>query len=259
MQHSFKKLLGEDKVIRVFSAGRMIHPVTFDVYGLVGGFHGFWLDQEHAGVTYQQISLATLCGRAHGFDHFVRMPLSGYWQATQNLEAGAGGLMGARIETVEQAREFLGWMKFAPEGNRGVNLSGRDALYGSKPGLQFFADSNRDALAVVQIETLGALEQAEEIAALPGLDMLFVGPSDLSMELGVFGQYESDKLWDAYEKVAAACKRGNVGWGTIAVNPAFAQRAVDLGCRMLSFGMDAVALRRGVETFKDTFSSFFNE
>lgn len=257
MQHAFKQLLAEDQVIRVFCAGRLIHPTTFDVYGMVGGFHGFWLDQEHAGVTYEQIALATLCGRAHGFDHFVRMPLTGYWQATQNLEAGAGGLMGARIENVEQAREFLSWMKFAPEGIRGVNLSGRDALYGGKPGGQFFTDSNRDSLAVVQIETLGALDKTDEIAALPGLDMLFVGPSDLSMELGVFGQYESDKLWDAYKRVAEACKKHGVGWGTIAVSPAFAERSVELGCRMLSFGMDAVALRRGVEKFKDTFGDLF--
>jgi 2-keto-3-deoxy-L-rhamnonate aldolase RhmA len=165
--------------------------------------------------------------------------------------------MGARIEPVEQAREFIGWTKFAPEGNRGVNLSGRDGLYGGKAGAKFVADANRGGLVVVQIETLGALDKADEIAALPGLDMLFVGPSDLSMELGVFGQLESDELWDAYTRVDKACRRHGRAWATIAMNPAFAQRAVDLGCRMLSFGIDIVALRRGVEKFKDTFSNFF--
>jgi 2-keto-3-deoxy-L-rhamnonate aldolase RhmA len=257
MPQTFKQLLAGDELIRVFAAGRLIHPAMYDVYGMVGGFHGFWMDQEHAGVTYEQIVLSAMCGKAYGFDNFVRMPLTGYWQATQNLEAGAGGLMGARIETVEQAREFIGWTKFAPEGNRGVNLSGRDGLYGGKAGAKFVADANRGGLVVVQIETLGALDKADEIAALPGLDMLFVGPSDLSMELGVFGQLESDELWDAYTRVDKACRRHGRAWATIAMNPAFAQRAVDLGCRMLSFGIDIVALRRGVEKFKDTFSNFF--
>lgn len=255
--HNFKELLAGDRIINVFSSGRIIHPVVFDVYGLVGGFHGFWLDQEHAGLTYDQIVLASACGRANGLDCFVRMALTGYWQATQNLEAGAGGLMAARVDTVDQAQEFMSWMKFAPEGSRGVNLGGYDARYGGTPGPEFVVDANRKSLAVIQIETLGSLDRVDDLAALEGVDMLFVGPSDLSMELGVFGQVGDQKLWDAYERVASACKNHGIHWATIAVNPEFARRAVDLGCRMLTFGLDAVALRRGVERFKDTFADFF--
>jgi 4-hydroxy-2-oxoheptanedioate aldolase len=92
---------------------------------------------------------------------------------------------------------------------------------------------------------------------MDGVDLLFVGPSDLSQVLGVIGQFDSPTLWDAYNRVAAACKKHGKHWGTIAVNPAFAQRAYDLGCRMLSFGIEAVMLRRGIEATKGQFKGLF--
>jgi 2-dehydro-3-deoxyglucarate aldolase/4-hydroxy-2-oxoheptanedioate aldolase len=255
--YRFKSLLRENQLCRVFCSGRIIHPVVYDVHGMVGGFHGFWIDQEHAGATYEQIALASACGRANGLDCFVRMAMEGYARATANLEAGAGGLMAARIESADHAEEFLQWVKFAPRGNRGLNTSGYDALYGGKPLAQFAVDANRDSFVAIQIETTGALEQCDRIAAIDGVDLLFVGPSDLSQVLGVIGQWESPTLWEAYSRVAAACKQHGKHWGTIAVEPAFARRAYDLGCRMLSFGIEAVMLRRGIEATKSQFSELF--
>jgi 4-hydroxy-2-oxoheptanedioate aldolase len=255
--YRFKELLRDGQLCRVFTVGRIIHPVVFDVHGMVGGFHGFWIDQEHAGVTYEQIALASCCGRAQGLDNFVRMAMEGYARATANLEAGAGGLMAARIESAEHAEEFMQWVKFAPRGNRGLNSSGYDAQYGGQSLTQYSANSNRDSFVAIQIETTGALEQCDQIAAMDGVDLLFVGPSDLSQVLGVIGQFDSPTLWDAYNRVAAACKKHGKHWGTIAVNPAFAKRAYDLGCRMLSFGIEAIMLRRGIEATKGQFKELF--
>jgi 4-hydroxy-2-oxoheptanedioate aldolase len=254
----FKQLLAGGQLCRVFCMARLIHPVVFDVHGMVGGFHGFWIDQEHAAVTYEQIALAAACARANDMDCFVRMATTGYSQATANLEAGAGGLMAARIESAAHAEEFMQWVKFAPRGRRGLNTSGFDADYGGKSLPQLAESSNRDSFIAIQIETLGALEQADQIAALDGVDLLFVGPSDLSQELEVLGQWEDPKLWSAYERVATACKRHGKHWGTIAVNANFAARAYDLGCRMLSFGTDAVIYRRGVEATKNGFGELFS-
>ena len=257
MPYRFKDLLARNELCRVFCSGRIIHPVVFDVHGMCGGFHGVWIDQEHCAVTYEQIVLATACCRANGMDSFVRMAMTGYSQATANLEAGAGGLMAARIESAAQAEEFLQWVKFAPRGNRGLNTSGFDANYGGKTLPEFSVDSNRDSFVAIQMETLGALEDCDAIAAISGVDLLFVGPSDLSQELGILGQWEHDRLWSAYERVAGACARRGKHWGTIAVNPVFAQRAYDLGCRMLSFGIDAMILRRGVEATQAAFQGLF--
>lgn len=257
MHATFKQLLAADELIRIFAVGRLIHPVVFDVHGMVGGFHGIWIDQEHAGCTYEQIALASACARANGLDSFVRLATINYSLVTQCLEAGAGGVMGARIESVAHAEEFVRWCKFAPQGLRGLNSGGYDAHFGAKPLAQFTADSNRDSFVAIQIETLGALRDAREIAALTEVDMLFLGPADLSQELGIIGQWEHEKLWEAIRQVADACRRSGKHWATIAATPKFAARCRDHGCRMLSFGMDAVMLRRGVEATKEQFAQFF--
>ena len=254
---SFKSLLAAGQLCRIFCSGRIIHPVVFDVHGMCGGFHGIWIDQEHCGTTYEQVVLAAACCRANGMDSFVRMAMTNYSMATSFLEAGAGGLMAARIESANHAEEFMQWAKFAPRGNRGLNGSGFDAMFGGKTLPQLAADANRDNFVAIQIETLGALGECDKIAAMDGVDLLFVGPSDLGQVLGVISQWESEKLWDAYARVAAACKKHGKNWGTIAVNPKFAQRAQEMGCRMLSFGIDAVILRRGIEATKAQFKDLF--
>lgn len=256
---SFKQRLAAGELVRIFCVGRIIHPVLFDLHGMIGGFHGVWIDQEHAAVTYEQIALASACCRANGFDSFVRMAMTNYSHATANLEAGAGGLMAARIESAAEAEEFIQWVKCAPRGRRGMNTGGYDAHYGGKSLAQLGVDSNRENFVAIQIETLGALEQCDAIAAIEGVDLLFVGPSDLSQELGILGEWNHPKLWDAYAKVAAACRRHGKHWGTIAVNADFAAKTYDLGCRMLSVGMDAVILRRGIEATKAMFGNLFQE
>ena len=69
----FRELLAKGELVRVFALGRLLHPVTIDMFGLAGGFHGFWLDQEHCGLTYQEVQLAAACTRANDFDCSVRM------------------------------------------------------------------------------------------------------------------------------------------------------------------------------------------
>jgi 2-dehydro-3-deoxyglucarate aldolase/4-hydroxy-2-oxoheptanedioate aldolase len=165
--------------------------------------------------------------------------------------------MGARIESAAHAEEFVRWCKFAPRGMRGSNTGGYDADYGAKPLSKFAAESNAKNFVAIQIETLGALKDVREIAQTPDVDMLFLGPADLSQELGVIGQWDHEKLWEAIRAVADACRQTGKHWATIAATPQFAARCRDQGCRMLSFGLDAVMLRRGVEATKETFKEFF--
>ena len=148
--HRFKDRLAKGQLCRIFCVGRLMHPAVFDIHGMVGGYHGFWIDQEHVGITYEQVVLAASAGRANGMDCFVRMPMTHYSDATANLEAGAGGLMAARIESAAHAEEFIQWVKFAPRGNRGLNASGYDAAYGGKTLPQLSADANRDNFVAIQ-------------------------------------------------------------------------------------------------------------
>ena len=248
----FKEKLAAGALVRLFALGRLPSPVVIDLFGLAGGYDGFWLDQEHAGLTYEQVLVTSVAGRANGMDCFVRMAPTDYALVTQNLEAGAGGVMAAQIHSAAEAEAFVRWAKFAPRGTRGLNLSGRDADYMFKSIPEFAADANRDHLVAIQIETTGALEDAEAIAAIDGVDVLFVGPSDLSQALGIIGQMDHDTLWEAYARVNAACDQHGKHWGTVSPTPAFADRAVDLGCRMITIGSDVACLKRGIlEAKKD--------
>ena len=258
MRQTFKQLLAGNELIRVFSIARAFHPVLIEVFARIGGYHGLWLDQEHASATSEHITVAALAARANSMDLFVRMPPTGYWQVTQCLEAGAGGVMAAQIHSAEEARRFVSWTRFAPEGTRGLNNSGSDADYTLKPAARFVEDANREVMVAIQIETSGALDEVAQIAALPGVDMLFVGPSDLSLALGVVGDFHHPTLWSAMERIAAACRSAGITWGCVTPDVKFAERAIELGCRMPSMGHEILALRRGVEALQTAFSSIFN-
>jgi 2-dehydro-3-deoxyglucarate aldolase/4-hydroxy-2-oxoheptanedioate aldolase len=165
--------------------------------------------------------------------------------------------MAAQIQSAAHAREFVGWTKFAPEGLRGFNTSGRDALYTHKTPGQFAADSNRESFVAIQIETLGALNDVDEIASIAGVDLLFVGPADMSQSLGCVGQYDHAKVWEAIDAVAAACKKHGKHWGTLPASAEFADKSVERGCRMLTLGNDVMPLKRGIEAIKQTFAAHF--
>jgi 2-dehydro-3-deoxyglucarate aldolase/4-hydroxy-2-oxoheptanedioate aldolase len=257
MPSSFKEKLAANQLVRIFAVGRIPSVVVVDLFGLAGGFDGFWIDQEHAGLTYEQILILSTAARANDMDSFVRMAPTDYALVTQNLEAGAGGVMAARIESAEHAEQFVQWAKFAPRGNRGMNTSGRDALYTHKTVGQFAADANRQHLIAIQIETARALAEADQIASIDGVDLLFVGPSDLSQALGVLGQLNHEKVWEGYRAVAAACRKHGKHWGTVAATAEFGERALELGCRMISPTFDVNALRRGIDDAKRMHAKIF--
>ncbi len=254
----FRSLLAEqDRLIRVFAISRIAHPVLIDMFGIAGGYDGLWLDQEHAGLTTEQMTMACITGRSRGLGCFVRLATPHYSLVNQALESGADGVMAARVHSADEAEQFVRWAKFAPRGLRGMNSGGADADYTFKPMADLAVDANRDQLLAIQIETAAAVEQVEAIAALESVDMLFVGPADLSQELGVLGQLLDDKLWDAIAKVADACRNHGKAWGSVAGNPDYARRAADLDCRLLTFGSDVECVHHGIDGLKAHYADFF--
>jgi 2-dehydro-3-deoxyglucarate aldolase/4-hydroxy-2-oxoheptanedioate aldolase len=253
MVSNFRDRLAEAEPMRVFSVSRIVHPVVFDLFGMAGGFHGLWLDQEHGGMTVEQVRLASACARANGLGMFVRMAPTGYEAVTQNLEAGADGVMAARIRSVAEAEEFVRWCKFAPRGDRGLNSSGFDARYTIKPLPELVVDANRESFVAIQIETTGALDEVEGIAAIESVDLLFLGPADMSQALGCIGQVNHPKVWEAIDHIAAACRNHGKPWGTVPAGCEYAERCLEKGCRMLTLANETLALRRGVDALQDTY------
>ena len=252
-----KVLLNQDKLVRVFCLGQLCDPKFLEIVGLNGGFDAVWLDQEHGSMTVERIEHATRAARACGLDTFVRLAPTDYATVMRPLEAGAGGIMAAQVRSARQAEEVVRWAKFHPRGVRGINNTGVDARYGMQPLADYFRQANAETLLAIQIEHVDALEDVEGIAAVPDVDVLFVGPADLSQSLGLPGEWEHPRLWQALERVARAASAHGIHWAILPPSPAYARRCVDLGCRMLSLGLDVWVVQRGLQAFQAEYADFF--
>jgi 2-dehydro-3-deoxyglucarate aldolase/4-hydroxy-2-oxoheptanedioate aldolase len=257
MGSRLKQALAEGRLVRVFGLGQLCHPKLVEMVGLCGGYDAVWLDQEHAGLSVAQIEQAALAARASGLDSFVRLAPTDYARVMQPLEAGAGGVMAAQVRGARQAADVLTWAKFHPRGLRGVNGGGADGRYGTLPLGDYLRRANGETFVAIQVEHADAVEEVEAIARLPDLDVLFVGPADLAQSYGLPGEWDHPRLWAALERVAAAARAAGVAWAILPPSPAYARRCVELGCRMLSLGMDVWAFSRGVRAIQGDFAEFF--
>jgi 2-dehydro-3-deoxyglucarate aldolase/4-hydroxy-2-oxoheptanedioate aldolase len=255
MGKRLKDLLSQNKLVRVFGLGQLCHPKFVDIIGQHGGYDAVWLDQEHAGLSIAQIEQACLAARAVGIDSFVRLAPTDYATVMRPLEAGAGGIMAAQVRNAAQAEEVMQWAKFHPRGLRGVNGSGVDGRYATLPMPEYFKRANEETFVAIQIEHIGAVEEVEKIAAIKDVDVLFIGPADLGQSMGIVGEWDHPRIWQAIERVAKAAKSNGIHWAILPRNAAYAKRCVDLGCKMLSVGLDVWAIQRGLKAFLTEFES----
>lgn len=254
---SMKNRLANGEKLVVFAVGRMFHPNIIQYLGMMGDFDGFWIDTEHSGLTTADVEVAVMAGRAHGLDTFVRVPPTDYATVTRCFESGTGGVMAAQITSAEHAEEFVRWSKFAPRGHRGLNPLGYDGAFGSIPLAEFAEKANRDTFVAVQIETAGAIAQVEEIAAIDGIDLLFVGPSDLTQALGITGDFMHPDSIAAIDRVATACRANGKTWGAVTPTPAFATLVADKGCTLICPTNDVKLVAAGLVKVKDDFSAIW--
>lgn len=257
MTASLKALLAQERVLRVCLLGQLCSAKLVEMIAWHGGYDAVWFDQEHVGLTTPQIEDASRAARGAGIASFVRLNATDYATVMRPLEAGAGGIMASMVRSARQAAEIVGWAKFAPKGGRGVNGTGVDNFYGTRPGGDYFQRANAETVVGVQIEHRDAVEEVEAIAAIPDLDFLFIGPADLSQSMGLAGQWEHPKVWQAVERVARAARDARVPWSILPLNAEHAHRCVDLGCRMLSMGLDTWFFLRGIKDIQEEYAAFF--
>ena len=259
MGRRLRELLGENKLVRVFGMGQLCDPKLIEIIGLEGGYDAVWLDQEHAGLSIEQIEQGTRAARASGLDSFVRLAPTDYATVMRPLEAGAGGIMAAQVRSARQAEEIVRWAKFHPRGLRGVNSTGVDGRYGTLPFAEYTRQANAETFVAIQIEHVDALEEVERIAAVSDVDVLFIGPADLSQSMGLPGEWEHPRLWQAYARVAKAAQASSIHWAILPGTAAQAQRCVEMGCRMLSLGIDVWAVQRGLKAFQEEYAGYFQK
>jgi 2-dehydro-3-deoxyglucarate aldolase/4-hydroxy-2-oxoheptanedioate aldolase len=255
---TIKQRLATGELVMICGIGRVWHHNLVNILGISGGFHGLWFNMEHVGMSTGHLEIATAVARTHNLDTFCRVAPTDYATVTRCFEAGSSGIMAAQIFSARQAEEFVKWSKFAPRGCRGLNTGGWDAQFTTIPAAEFTRRANEETFVAIQIETLQAVEECDAIAAIDGVDALFVGPADLSQSLGVTGQFFDPKCLAAIDRVAAACRNAGKQWAAVAFNAQHADMLVEKGCKMISPTNDTRVVVAGVAAAKKDFAKFFH-
>jgi 2-dehydro-3-deoxyglucarate aldolase/4-hydroxy-2-oxoheptanedioate aldolase len=252
-----KELLARGEVVRMFGLGQVLTPKLVEIVGEHRGFDALWLDAEHAGLGMKEIELATMAARAYGMDHFVRQPATDYASIMRTLEAGAGGVMISMVRTAAEAEQAVRWAKFWPRGERGLNGGNRDGRFGLMPLAEYVARANAESFVGLQVETASAIAAVDELAAIPDVDLLFVGPADISQVLGVPGDFENPRCLATIERIAQACAGAGKPWGIVPRGADYAARMRGWGCRMFVLGFDIHAFHAGIRAAKERYAAFF--
>jgi 2-keto-3-deoxy-L-rhamnonate aldolase RhmA len=170
------------------------------------GHQSIIVDLEHSAMSLDVVSHMTSTATDLGLTPFVRVPERDYGSIGRVLDGGACGIVAARIETAEQAKEIARACRFAPRGQRSQITMVPQLGYRPTPAQQLNPLLDRATIVQILIETPLGISNADEIAATDGVDMLAVGANDLSAELGAPGDFHSRQFRDAVERVAAACR-----------------------------------------------------
>lgn len=220
-------------------------------------YDAIWFDLEHRAMDQREIQSVLAFCRQFDIDCMVRPPTLERTRLYRYLEDGATGFMIPFVSDAETARQIVRAVKFPPLGNRGIDGAGLDADFGLeawRPGSTYTAEANEQTFVVVQIETPEAVENLEEIAAVPGIDALFVGPADLGARLPPGGP----SLEQAIARTAETARRHGKAWGIPAGTPESLVQYRRLGAQILAYGGD-FALAKVLEGCSRDFDRFLEE
>jgi 2-keto-3-deoxy-L-rhamnonate aldolase RhmA len=203
------------------------------------GHDWIFIDAEHGAFNIQEITQLCIAALPTGVTPIVRVCAGALDEATRALDNGALGIVVPHVDTAAEAMRIADAFHYPPMGHR--SWGGPPAVYGYQPPSTAEAQVaiNAEILTVVMLESPEAVRNADAIAAVPGVDVLFIGTSDLTAELGISGQMGHPKVIEAYQAVGEACRRHNktLGMGGV-YDEENASRYVAMGARFLLSGSD---------------------
>lgn len=208
------------------------------------GFDWVLADLEHGSATEADVLPVLQAVAGTGATPLVRVEANVQARFTKALDFGAAGIMVPKVESAEDARRAVSYLRYAPDGVRGVALLNRAAAYGAR-GRTAIDEANDAVVGVVQIESPSGLDVVTEIAAVDGVDCLFVGPADLTHSLGIFLDSEHETYRAAVERVRAAAHSAGKALGVLVRTADELARYRELGFTVVAFGSDTSFLAAG--------------
>ena len=206
------------------------------------GFDWIFVDAEHGPIEAAelQLILQTIGRRV---PCLVRVPTTDSVAIQRALDLGAAGIIVPQVNSAEQAARVVDFSRYPPAGSRGVGIARAQGY-----GLDFtpsVADANPRSVVVVQAENIRAVECIEEIAAVPGIDGVLIGPYDLSASMGLMGQIDHPRVVEAIDRVTAVCQRRGLKLGIFGVTPAAVRPYLVKGYTFVVAGVDTILLGQG--------------
>lgn len=228
-------------------------PSLFELTSLMG-FDGIWMDMEHHGYGLETAQTLMRAARVGSADILARPAKGEFMRMGRMLEAGAQGILYPRCDDAAEAREVVRWSKFAPLGCRGFDGGNPDMPYCTMPMDRYLREANDQTFIAVQIEDSDALAQADAIAAVDGVDVLFFGPADFTVLNGIPGQFDHPRVHEAVRHIAAAAKRAGKHWGMPSGSVERTRELLDLGARFIAHGADIIFVKSGLEEMQRRFA-----
>lgn len=228
------------------------HYVPFFVkVAAANKYDGIWVDAEHRAFEPREAQALFAFHHLFDIDCLWRPATAEMTGLYRLLEDGAAGLMIPMVSTPEKARNLVESTKFPPLGNRGIDAAGLDIAFTPSDKPVYCEFANRETCLMVQIETPEAVSNAEAIGAIPGVDVLFIGPGDLSHRLGVPMDMANPKLAAAQKQVAQAARNTGKAWGRPVLSPQDAKDLVEAGAQVLVMGGEFAAVSQYLKDSSD--------
>jgi 2-keto-3-deoxy-L-rhamnonate aldolase RhmA len=211
-------------------------------------------DMEHTGWSIETIRMLIATTSAADMPPLVRVPATEYHFIARVLDVGALGIMVPMVESAAQAQAIVAAAKYPPLGRRGAAFGVAHDDYGGGDIVAKMEAANREVLLIAQIETAAGVRNVDEIAAVPGIDVLWIGHFDLTNSLGIPGQFEHADFRAAVQRVLEACRRHAKVPAFMAADVLAGKALLTQGFRMIAYGGDLwlyqTALREGIAALK---------
>jgi 2-keto-3-deoxy-L-rhamnonate aldolase RhmA len=211
-------------------------------------------DMEHTGWSVETVRMLVATTRPTGMVPLVRVPATEYHFIARVLDMGSLGVMVPMVESAAQAAAIVAAAKYPPAGRRGTAFGVAHDDYAGGDIVAKMADANAATLVIAQIETAAGVRNVDEIAAVPGVDVLWIGHFDLTTSMGIPGRFDHPDYRAAVEKVIDACRRHGKVPGIMATDVATGRALLGQGFRMIAYGGDLwlyqQALREGLAALR---------
>lgn len=246
------KLMAGKKVLGTYV--KSTDPAMIEVLCL-SGLDCILLDNEHTAMSKETMASLLRTSELYDVTGIVRVRQNDASMILQALDAGAYGVQVPNLTSAEEVKQVVQRMYYTPKGSRGFANTTRTAGYGLMPVNEYIQKANDELLCICYCETKAAYDHLDEILAVEGLDMVFIGPSDLSQAFGVLGDTNNPKVLDAIQDIIERTKKAGLFVGTVASNPDRARELFEKGADLIVLSSDqgfmAQSAKQGVSALKD--------